>query len=86
MLNLSIPTIEALPGFDRIEVISVDGGTMRFRALGTTPAFGAAATDAFIAKGLHAKLEGHDGHIVPMKVEHVAGSACCTITSNTLSR
>ena len=77
---LSIPTIERLPGFSRIDELTVSGGRMTFRVIGSTAEFGADAADKFATLGLAASLGEHVGQLYEVEINRIVGTVYCTVS------
>lgn len=83
MSKLSIPTIENLPGFDRVEVLGIADGRVKFRLVGSSSDFGAQAGEHFVSHAVAACLDGASGHLYRTEVTRVVGAADCYVTSDT---
>ncbi|MDT8992804.1 hypothetical protein RQP54_18165 [Curvibacter sp. APW13] len=79
MTRLSIPSIEALPGFEKIDDIAVDGGRLKFRIVGKSPTFGSAAANKFVELGLVAIVDGRESHLYRPDVSHHTDGYHCTV-------
>lgn len=80
MTTLSIPAIEALPGFEQIQDLTISGDRMSFCVAGNTPAFGSAAANLFVSHGLAARFDGREAHLFRADVLHLRGANSCSIS------
>lgn len=79
MNRLTIPGVEALDDFDRIQIISETVHTLKFIVLGKTVAFGAAANDFFANNVPLACFDGKDCHLYRCNRDWIVGSNQITI-------